>query len=195
MSSVSFSPDGTRIVSGSGDKTVRVWDALSGQCVLGPLEGHTDWVRSVSFSPDGTRIVSGSYDKTVRVWDASSGECVLGPLEGHASYVWSVSFSPDGSRIVSGSRDKTVRVWDVPELALHDFTRDTVALALISKADRLSNSAAMRMALWVMFGEPLTRLKEQVRNMGGTIVDPTTLELVLARTTAHVAFNSFRRNF
>ena len=71
--SVSFSPDGSRIVSGSYDNTVRVWDAVSGECVLGPLEGHTGSVRSVSFSPDGSRIVSGSWDKTVRVWDAVSG--------------------------------------------------------------------------------------------------------------------------
>ena len=60
MSSVSFSGDGSRIVSGSSDKTVRVWDAVSGECVLGPLEGHTDLVRSVSFSADGRRVVSGS---------------------------------------------------------------------------------------------------------------------------------------
>ena len=76
VSSVSFSPDGSRIVSGSDDKSVRVWDASSGECVLGPLEGHTSGVTSVSFSPDGSRIVSGSEDKSVRVWDASSGECV-----------------------------------------------------------------------------------------------------------------------
>ena len=82
---VSFSADGRRVVSGSrSDKTVRVWDAVSGECVLGPLEGHTDLVTSVSFSADGRRVVSGSWDNTVRVWDAVSGECVLGPLEGHA---------------------------------------------------------------------------------------------------------------
>ena len=55
---------------------MRVWDAVSGECVLGPLEGHTSSVSSVSFSGDGSRIVSGSDDKTVRVWDAVAGECV-----------------------------------------------------------------------------------------------------------------------
>ena len=49
MSSVSFSADGRRVVSGSDDNTVRVWDAVSGECVLGPLEGHTDLVTSENF--------------------------------------------------------------------------------------------------------------------------------------------------
>ena len=60
-------------VSGSEDKTVRVWDAMSGE-ELKSLAGHLDWVRSVAFSPNGSRIVSGSSDDTVRVWDAMSGE-------------------------------------------------------------------------------------------------------------------------
>ncbi|KAG2070981.1 WD40 repeat-like protein, partial [Suillus decipiens] len=70
VSSVSFSPDGTRIVTGSRDKTVRLWDAATGQPVGEPLRGHTDSVWSVSFSPDGARIVTASSDKTVRLWDA-----------------------------------------------------------------------------------------------------------------------------
>ena len=70
--SVSFSPDGSRIVSGSGDSTVRVWDAVT-EKVINTLTGHSDFVMSVSFSPDGSRIVSGSWDNTVRVWDALLG--------------------------------------------------------------------------------------------------------------------------
>jgi WD40 repeat protein len=107
---VAVSPDGTSIVSGSVDNTVRVWDASTG-AVLRTLEGHTNSVTSVAFSPDGTRIVSGSCGKTVRVWDASTG-AVLRTLEGHTDLAISVVFSPDGTRIVSGSSDKTVRVWD-----------------------------------------------------------------------------------
>ena len=70
---MAFSPDGRRIVSGSDDKTVKVWDAATGQETL-TLKGHTGEVHSVAFSPDGRRIVSGSYDGTVKVWDASTGQ-------------------------------------------------------------------------------------------------------------------------
>ena len=58
----------------SYDETVCIWDAASGECVVGPLDGHTKAVTSVAFSPDGTRVVSGSYDETVRIWDAASGD-------------------------------------------------------------------------------------------------------------------------
>ncbi|MBM79222.1 MAG: hypothetical protein CMJ78_01355, partial [Planctomycetaceae bacterium] len=108
--SVSFSPDGTRIASGSRDNTIRLWDALTGE-ELHTLKGHTDEVLSVSFSPDGTRIASGSDDNTIRSWDASTGE-ELHTLKGHTHDVLSVSFSPDGTRIASGSWDNTIRMWD-----------------------------------------------------------------------------------
>ena len=101
-------------MSGSGDKTIRVWDAATCAAVGDPLEGHTNWVTSVAFSPDGKRIVSGSDDSTIRVWDLATHAAVGDPLEGHTTSVNSVAFSPDGKRIVSGSRDNTIRVWDVP---------------------------------------------------------------------------------
>ena len=70
---VAFSPDGTRIASGSDDKKLIIWDARSGERTA-TLEGHTHRVTSVAFSPDGTRIVSGSWDQKLIIWDARSGE-------------------------------------------------------------------------------------------------------------------------
>ena len=111
---VSFSPDGSRIVTGSDDNVVRVRNAVDNSTgnVLLTLNGHTKTVTSVSFSPDGSKIASGSEDNTVCVWDVVSGVCEL-RLAGHTEPVTSVSFSPDGSKIASGSKDNTVRVWDI----------------------------------------------------------------------------------
>ncbi|KIK38463.1 hypothetical protein CY34DRAFT_392632 [Suillus luteus UH-Slu-Lm8-n1] len=83
--SVSFSPDGTRIVSGSRDSTVRVWDAVTGLPLGEPFRRHSDLVWSVSFSPDGTRIVSGPRDSTVRVWDAATAQQFQEHTEIHSS--------------------------------------------------------------------------------------------------------------
>ena len=68
VNGVSFSPDGTKVASGSNDETVKLWDVTSGEC-LQTLEGHFDDVNSVSFSPDGTKVASGSYDKTIKTWE------------------------------------------------------------------------------------------------------------------------------
>eukprot|EP00741_Cyanophora_paradoxa_P012951 tig00020660_g12507.t1 len=91
VTAVAWTPDGKRIVSGSCDKLVRVWDAESGELLL-PLEGHEGQVTSVAVSADGKRIVSGSSDETVRVWDAESGAELL-LLEGHTDEVTSVALS------------------------------------------------------------------------------------------------------
>jgi Tol biopolymer transport system component len=108
--SVSWSPDGKRLASASGDRTVKVWDAITGE-ILFTLGGHTGEVRSVCFSPNGKRLASASQDQTVKVWDAQSGRDVL-TLKGHTDGVTSVCFSPDGRRLTSASRDGTVKLWD-----------------------------------------------------------------------------------
>ncbi|KIJ38365.1 hypothetical protein M422DRAFT_176825, partial [Sphaerobolus stellatus SS14] len=64
-----FSSDGKHIVSGSGDKTIRIWDAKTGEAVGEPLQGHKGTVWAVAFSPDGKHIVSSSDDQTIRIWD------------------------------------------------------------------------------------------------------------------------------
>ncbi|KAG8724238.1 hypothetical protein FRC09_020676 [Ceratobasidium sp. 395] len=111
--STAYSPDSRRIVSGSKDGAVRIWDAETGDVGLGPLMGHSGAVNSVAFSPDGRWIVSGAGDMTIRLWDAETGKARGEPLRGHTDGVLSVAFSPDGYRLVSSSADKTVCVWDV----------------------------------------------------------------------------------
>ncbi|MCX5637545.1 MAG: protein kinase [Planctomycetota bacterium] len=110
VTSLLFSPDGKRIVSGSADSTIKVWDAETGLEVM-TLRGHQGPVSSIAFSPDGKRIVSGGSDGTVKVWDVETG-AELTTLRGHESDVTSISFSPDGKRIVSESEDGTINLYD-----------------------------------------------------------------------------------
>ena len=113
--SVAFSPDGRRLASGSGDRTVRISSAEDPQASPVVLRGHEESVHSVAFSPDGRRLASGSGDKTVRIWNAEDPKAAPVVLRGHKDYVFSVAFSPDGKRLASGSGDKTVRIWNVED--------------------------------------------------------------------------------
>jgi len=107
---VAFSPDGQTILTGSFDKTARIWDAATGN-ELRRFEGHADWVSSVAFSPDGRYVLTGSYDNTARLWDADSGKQVRA-FHGHLDQVTSAVFSPDGRYVLTGSLDGTARLWE-----------------------------------------------------------------------------------
>ena len=111
--SLDFARDGRTIASGSGDRTVRLWDIEAGQNVL--TLSIEDGVTTVAISPDTKYVAAGSLDKSVRVWDATTGylvERLEGP-DGHKDSVYSVAFAPNGKDLVSGSLDKTIKMWEL----------------------------------------------------------------------------------
>jgi hypothetical protein len=108
--SVKFSVDGKFIVSASEDKTVRMWDALSRECVR--IIKQPGCVNCAKFSPCGERVAVAIDDHTIRIWSVATGKCER-VLRGHALAAISVDYSPDGTRIVSGSSDERVRVWEL----------------------------------------------------------------------------------
>jgi WD40 repeat protein len=112
VTTVAFAPDGRKIVSGSSDRTVRLWDAEKGEAIGSALEGHRDGVTSIVFSPDGKKVASGSSDGTVWLWDAEKGAAIGSALEGYRGEVTSIVFSPDGKEVASGSSGSDVRLCD-----------------------------------------------------------------------------------
>ena len=116
---VAFSPDGRKLVSGSLDNTVRLWDVETGQPIGSVLEGHTWWVTHVGFSPDGKKLVLGFYGKTVRLWDVETGQPIGSALQSNTNAVYPCRIfprweqagigimEPDGATV--GCRDRPSR--------------------------------------------------------------------------------------
>ncbi len=108
---LALSTDGGLIVSGSGDRDLRVWNIETGEC-LKVLEGHTEAVRSVALSVDGRTIVSGGDDNTLRVWNLETSEC-LKVLNGQQSSVSTIVLSADGRYAVSTTVEGCLHIWDL----------------------------------------------------------------------------------
>lgn len=111
VSSVSFSGNGRMVVTGSRDKTARVWEAGTGRLVR-TLKGHKDAVTAVAFNPEGTVVASGSMDRTIIIWDAGSGQPIV-TLPKETGFVNSVEFSPDGQALAAALSDGRIKMWDV----------------------------------------------------------------------------------
>jgi hypothetical protein len=154
---VAVSPDGTLIVTGHNDATVRLWDVSTGS-LRAVLRDHTQPVRVVAYSPNGLLIASGGGDETtgedsaIRLWDANT-QSLFATLPGHTGAVTALAFSPDGSLLASAGLDNTVRLWNVasaaPGTVLSGYTQPVRALAFSPDGTWLASAGDQGIiALW-----------------------------------------------
>ncbi len=107
---LSYNVDGSMLVSGSGDKTIKLWDIKSRQ-LKQTLEGQEGGVWALSHSPDGSVFVSGAFDGTIKRWDAKSGK-LKQTFKGHEDTIFALSYNSDGSIFASGSINGAIKLWD-----------------------------------------------------------------------------------
>jgi WD40 repeat protein len=109
VTAIAFSPDGRLLASGGEDRSIRIWDTSSGDCVQ-VLAGHPWLVSALAFAPSGAFLFSGSWDRTIKVWQIRTGD-VLDTLTGHTDSVTCLAISADGHQLFSGSRDRSIKIW------------------------------------------------------------------------------------
>lgn len=159
MTSISFSPDGQILVSGSADKTIKL--SKSDGTLIKTLTEHEDGVNSVSFSPSGQTFASASNDKTIKLWKRDG--TLIKTLTEHSDRVNSVIFSPSGQTFASASDDKTIKLWRSDGTFIKTLTghEDGVSSVSFSPSGKTLASASSdgTIKLWKRDGTPITTIK------------------------------------
>ena len=112
LTNCAFNKNGDKFITGSYDRTCKVWDTMTGDEIL-TLEGHTNVVYAIAFNkPYGDKVVTGSFDKTCKLWNVKTGENVH-TFRGHDAEIVCLTFDPKGKVVATGSMDNTSRLYDV----------------------------------------------------------------------------------
>jgi WD40 repeat protein len=166
-------PGGQRIMTCSGDSSLRVWELQSGKQIGNDWRDGESAVNSIALSPDGKKVASGSNAGAVKLWDVDTGK-VLAKWTGHESWMSSACWNRDGGRIVSGFLDGTARVWDVEsgKTVLAIETGLTQVYAVVYSPDTTmiatggGNSEEEYLKIWdAKTGKLVANLKAQIKGV------------------------------
>jgi WD40 repeat protein len=127
---VAFGPDARLVVTGSEDRTARLWDTATGEPVGEPMP-HQGAVHAVTFSPDGATVLTAGRDRKARLWDVASRK-LLWPPRLHQAPVRAAAFHPDGHRVLTASEDMTARLWPLPVATSDDHERVVARIQVLT---------------------------------------------------------------
>jgi WD40 repeat protein/energy-coupling factor transporter ATP-binding protein EcfA2 len=165
VTSVAFSPDGSRLISGSADGTARIWDTNTQETTQVLSLGTSAWV-TVAFSPNNRTVATGIANGRIVLWDSDTGEQIGNPLIGHTDGVLTLTFDLIGETLISGSHDTRIIRWDVETGSIIDtplsaHTDSVTALVFTPDANMLVSASRDRSIVfwdtsnWERSGQPL----------------------------------------
>jgi WD40 repeat protein len=182
-----FAPDERTLVTGAGDRKIRVW-SLPAATLVHTWRAHDDMVLSVAFSADGKLLVSASDDKQARIWTLAGK--LRAVLRGHTDAVIGAVFSSDGRRVLTGSRDRTARIWDATgrQLQVLDHAGAVIPVAFSKDGDAVLTVAADGTArLWDTSGVELMKIARRGAHVLAAAFSPDGKRVLAAFSDGTVA--------
>ncbi|WP_445635314.1 putative STAND NTPase 1 domain-containing protein [Nostoc sp. DSM 114161] len=189
VTSVSFSPDGKMVVSGSADGVVIIWNRNGKK--IKDFKAHEKKITSLGFSPNSQSILSASEDKTLKLWSLEGKE--IANFKGHKEEITCFSFSPDGQKVISGSQDKTLKIWKLDGTEIKTFRGHKQSIKSVTFSPNGQTIASISigkiMKLWSLDGKETKTLNDAGDSVnfspdGQTIVGQDNGNIILRRSDA-----------